>query len=449
MSRVTPDEKALAEQVDRLMPQALNDLLSLVRIPSVAAEPERHPDVAASAEAAAAMARAAGADEVEILSVPGGQPAVVASWSAPPGKPTVMLYAHHDVQPAPVDQWTSDPFEPVERDGRLYGRGAADDKAGLVAHLSAIRAHGGRPPVGVVLFVEGEEEIGSPTFTTFLAEYHDKLAADVLVVADSMNWSTEVPALTTTLRGMVECDVEVSTLARPAHSGIAAAAPDALSALCRTLAKLHADDGSVAVPGLVRSSRPAPELDEETWRAETGLLEGVSLIGNGPLTDRLWVHPSVAVLAIDAPRLSEAANVLIPTATAKVSLRLAPGQDTDEAMTALADHLRASAPWGAHVKVTPVSSGSPTQLSLDSRAARIAKGTLRDTFGNDPVEIGIGGSIPFIAELAVAYPQAAILVTGAADPGANWHGPDENLHLAMFTRVCLFETVLLHRLAEL
>jgi acetylornithine deacetylase/succinyl-diaminopimelate desuccinylase-like protein len=446
---VTPDEMALAAQVDRLLPQALNDLLSLVRIPSVAADPAHHADVAASAEAVAGMARAAGADEVELLSVPGGQPAVVASWKAQAGMPTVMLYAHHDVQPAPAEQWTSDPFEPVERNGRLYGRGAADDKAGVVAHLAAIRAHDGRPPVGVVLFIEGEEEIGSPTFSAFLAEHRERLASDVLVVADSMNWSAQVPALTTSLRGVVECDVEVRTLTKPAHSGMAAAAPDALSALSHVLASLHDADGSVAVPGLVRGTRPAPELDEDAWRAETGLLDGVSLIGTGPLTDRLWMQPSVAVLAIDAPRLSEAANVLVPRATAKVSLRLAPGQDTSEAMTALADHLRACTPWGAYVTVTPVASGTPTSLDLGSTPARLAQETLRDAFGAEPVEIGVGGSIPFIAELAVAFPQAAILVTGAGDPGANWHGPDENLHLAMFARTCLFEALFLQRLASL
>lgn len=444
---MTPDEKALAAQVERLHRQAMDDLVTLVRIPSVSAEPAHNADVAASAQAVAGMARAAGADEVEVLAVPGGRPAVVAHWTAPAGMPTVMLYAHHDVQPAPVEQWSGDPFEPVERVGRLYGRGAADDKAGVVAHLAAIRAHGGTPPVGVTLFVEGEEEIGSPTFSAFLSQYRERLAADVLVVADSINWSAEVPALTTSLRGAVQCDVEIRTLSKPAHSGMAAAAPDALTALSHVLASLHDADGSVAVPGLVRGTRPAPPLDEDAWRAETGMLDGVSLIGTGPLTDRLWMHPSIAVLAIDAPRLSEAANVLVPVATARVSMRLAPGQDPAQAMDALEAHLRANVPWGASVQVTPGASGAPTSLDLSSPAAKAALGALRDAFGQEPVEIGVGGSIPFIAELAVAYPQAAILVTGAGDPLANWHGPDENLHLGMFARVCLFEALLLHRLA--
>ncbi len=444
---MTPDEKALAEQVSRLHPAAMNDLMTLVRIPSVSAAPAHAADVAASADAVAEMARAAGADSVDVLAVDGGKPAVVARWTAPPGMPTVLLYAHHDVQPAPAQAWATDPFEPVEVDGRLYGRGAADDKAGVVAHLAAVRAHGGRPPVGVTLFVEGEEEIGSPTFAAFLAEHRALLAADVLVVADSMNWSADVPALTTSLRGLVEAVVEVRTLSKPAHSGMGSAAPDALSALSHVLASLHTDDGSVAIPGLEHGTRPAPGLDEATWRAETGVLDGVSLMGIGPLTDRLWMHPSVAVLAIDAPSLDEAANVLVPTARAKVSVRLAPGQDVHAAMDALTEHLRSNVPWGAQISVTPGGSGQSIALDLGSPPAQVATGALRDAFGADPVEIGVGGSIPFVAELAVAYPHAAILVTGAGDPESNWHGPDESVHLAMFARMCLFEALLLHRLA--
>ena len=446
---MTPDESSLAEQTNRLLPQSIEDLRSLVRIPSVSADPAHDEDVAASAAAVAEMARAAGADDVEVLAADGGKPAVVARWGAPAGAPTVLLYAHHDVQPAPAQTWTSDPFDPVERDGRLYGRGAADDKAGVMGHLSAIRAHGGRPPVGVTLFVEGEEEIGSPTFNAFLAEYRGLLAADVLVVADSMNWSVDVPALTTSLRGLVEATVEVRTLSKPAHSGMGGPAPDALSALAHVLAGLHTADGHVAIPGLVHATRPSPELDEELWRSETGVLDGVELLGSGTLTDRLWMQPSVSVLAIDAPSVAESANVLVPSARAKVSVRVAPGQDLDQAMAALAAHLTAHAPWGAQVSVVRGGSGQATWLNLTSEAAQVARGALHDAFGHEPVDIGVGGSIPFVAELALAYPQAAILITGAGDPKASWHGPDENLHLGMFARTCLFEALLLQRLATL
>jgi acetylornithine deacetylase/succinyl-diaminopimelate desuccinylase-like protein len=300
------------------------------------------------------------------------------------------------------------------------------------------------------VFVEGEEEVGSPTFGAFLAEHRDRLAADVLVVADSQNWSPDVPALTTTLRGLVDCRVEVRTLRRPVHSGLfGGAVPDALSALVRLLACLHDEAGDVAVPGLVRGSRPGPDLDEQGFRAEAGMLEGVELVGTGSLTDRIWMRPAVSVLAIDAPRVADVANILVDTAGAVVSLRLAPGQDPAAAMTALTDHLRANAPWGAQVTVLPGSAGSPTVVPGEGPLVELAREALRDAFGGaDPVEIGVGGSIPFIAELAAAYPDAAILVTGAGDPAASWHGPDENLHLAMFERVCLFEALLLARLGH-
>jgi acetylornithine deacetylase/succinyl-diaminopimelate desuccinylase-like protein len=448
VARVSPDEVALTERVSRLHPHAVDDLRTLVRIPSVSADPSHVDDVHAAAQAVVSMARAAGADEATVLAVPGGRPAVVARWEPPPGAPTVLLYAHHDVQPAPAEAWETDPFDPVEREGRLYGRGAADDKAGVVAHLAAVRAHGGRPPTGVTLFVEGEEEVGSPTFGEFLAEHRALLAADVLVVADSMNWSPDVPALTTTLRGLVEVDVEVRTLARAAHSGMGGAAPDALTALAHVLASLHTADGKVAVPGLVAGTRPGPDLDATRWRDDTGVLDGVSLLGRGPLTDRLWMQPSVAVLAVDAPGLAEAANVLVPSARARVSMRIAPGQDPATAQAALRDHLVAAAPWGAHVEVVDGATGRPVSLGASSRAAGVAQRCLRDAFGHDPVQIGVGGSIPFIAELAESYPDAVILVTGAGDPEASWHGPNENLHLGMFARTCAFEALLLHRLAQ-
>jgi cysteinylglycine-S-conjugate dipeptidase len=446
---VRPDDTLLADRVRHLQPQAVADLTDLVRIRSVSADPGRAGEVEQSAAWVAEQAARAGATRVDVLSIDGGLPAVVATWPAPPGAPTVLLYAHHDVQPADPAGWASDPFEPVERDGRLYGRGAADDKAGVLAHVTALRAHDGRPPVGVTLFVEGEEEVGSPTFAAFLAAHRDRLRADVLVVADSQNWSPDVPALTTTLRGLVDCVVEVRTLRRAVHSGMfGGAAPDALSALARLLATLHDENGDVAVPGLVAGSRTGPDQDEATFRAEAGMLDGVALVGTGSLADRLWMRPALSVLAIDAPRLRDAANILVPSASAMVSLRLAPGQDPDAAMAALRSHLERHTPWGAQVTVRPGARGAPTTVPAGGPAVAVARQALRDAFGAEPVEIGVGGSIPFIAELAAAFPDAAILVTGAGDPAANWHGPDESLHLGMFERVCLFEALLLARLAS-
>ena len=241
----------LGTRVREILPDVRRDLEDLVRIESVWSDPDRRPEVHRSADAVAGMLRKAGFASVEIVDA-GGAPAVIAHHPAPPGAPTVLLYAHHDVQPeGDAAQWDSPPFEPLERDGRLYGRGTADDKAGIATHLAAFRAHGGRPPVGVTVFVEGEEECGSPSLGALLAAHGAKLAADVIVIADSDNWTAEIPALTVSLRGLADCVVEVATLDHGLHSGLwGGAVPDALTALVRLLATLHDDDGNVAVAGL-------------------------------------------------------------------------------------------------------------------------------------------------------------------------------------------------------
>ncbi|SFO21851.1 Acetylornithine deacetylase/Succinyl-diaminopimelate desuccinylase [Pseudonocardia ammonioxydans] len=446
----TPPPAELAEAVAAVLPGARTDLETLVRIPSIWADPAHAEDTRRSAEAVAGLARDAGAAEVRTIAAEGGAPAVVAHWPAPEGMPTVMLYAHHDVQPTGGDdQWSSPPFEPTERDGRLYGRGAADDKAGVMTHLAVLRAYGGTPPVGVVLFVEGEEESGSPTLTALLEQHRDRLAADVIVIADAANPAVDVPALTTSLRGLVDVVVDVSMLERPAHSGVyGGPVGDALTALCRTLATLHDDKGDVAVPGLVRGSSDAPDPDEATYRSDAGLLDGVEFLGTGSIPDRVNHAPAVAVLGLDAPRVAEAANVLIPRARAMVSMRLAPGQDALEARQALTEHLERNVPWGAHVSVTPGSGvAEPFSLSSTGEVYDHARAAFSSAYGTAAVETGIGGSIPFIAEFARSFPGAAVLVTGVGDPASRWHGIDESLHLEMFGKGVLAEALLLHRLA--
>jgi acetylornithine deacetylase/succinyl-diaminopimelate desuccinylase-like protein len=441
----------VASAVQRVLPSVRADLERLVRIPSVSADPDAGDQVRASADFVAELAQGAGAETVEILSVDDGAPAVVAAWPAPAGKPTVLLYAHHDVQPTgPVAEWTSDPFVPTERDGRLYGRGAADDKAGLAGHFAALRAFDGRPPVGVVLFVEGEEEIGSPTFTSFLEAYRDKLAADVIVVADSVNLSIETPAVTTSLRGLVDCFVEVNVLDQAVHSG-AHGGPvlDALTELCRLLAKLHDENGDVAVPGLVTDEVFDVELDEAQVRDEAGILEGVELSGTGSLANRLWAKPAISVLAIDAPAVAEASNILVHKARAKVSMRTAPSQDWHKAMDALVDFLKANADHGVQVGVTPHSMGDGCRLDDTSAAYAAADQAYQEAFGVAPARIGMGGSIPFIADFQRLFPDAAVLVTGVEDPESAAHGIDESLHLGQFAKVCLAEALFLERLASL
>ncbi len=329
-----------------------------MRIPSVSDVAGDAPQVRTSAEAVARFLGEAGFPEVDIVEE-GGRPAVLARHPAPEGAPTVLLYAHHDVQPPGDDaDWDSPPFEPTERGDRLYGRGAADDKAGIAAHLAAYLAHGGQPPVGVTVFVEGEEESGSDSLPHILRLHRTRLASDVIVVADSGNWDIGVPALTTSLRGLANCVVEVRTLEHAVHSGMwGGLVPDALVVLARLLASLHNDAGDVAVTGLV--SGPASDLTypEERIRAESSLLDEVSFIGAGSAVERLWTKPAIAVTGIDAPATAHASNTLVAVARAKVSLRVAPGDDARRALAALTRHLEAHVPWGAR------GSGSSTATS--------------------------------------------------------------------------------------
>ncbi|MEU4193121.1 dipeptidase [Kribbella sp. NPDC026611] len=439
----------LSAAIDRVLPSVRADLEDLIRIPSVSYEPARAADVQRSAEATAALFEAEGF-AVKIVRAGEGAPAVIAKKAAPAGKPTVLLYAHHDVQPTgPVEQWTSEPFVPTERGDRLYGRGAADDKAGIAAHLAAVRAFGNDLPVGVTVFVEGEEEIGSPTLLQLLAEYSEELAADAIVIADSGNWEIGRPALTVSLRGLVETYVEVRTLEHAVHSGLfGGPIPDALSALCRLLATLHDAKGDVAVDGLHASRAADVDYGEDRLRAESSVLDSVRLTGTGSLVDRLWTRPAISVVGIDAPSVAEASNTLIPVARAKISLRVAPGDDAVKASAALTDHLERNVPWGAQVTVTEGQTGQPCSVNARGAGYEAARSAFQEAWGVEPVDMGMGGSIPFIAEFQQAFPQASILVTGVEDPDTRAHGIDEGLHLAEFRKVCLAEALLLQNLAN-
>jgi cysteinylglycine-S-conjugate dipeptidase len=439
----------LRSQVQAVLPSVRADLERLVAIESVSADPDRQAEVQHSAEAVSALFVAEGFD-TKIVSADGGAPAVIARKPAPPGAPTVMLYAHHDVQPeGNHEEWDSPPFVATQRGDRLYGRGCADDKAGVVAHLGALRALGDELAVGVTVFVEGEEEIGSPTLSAFLAEFHEELAADVIVIADSGNWDIGIPALTTSLRGLVRADVEVRTLTHAVHSGMwGGLVPDALMALNRVLASLHDDQGNVAVAGLHSGPAASVNYPEARLRAESGIANGVNWIGSGTAVERLWTKPAVTVTGIDAPKVDGASNTLTPVARAKVTVRLAPGDRSTTAFANLQRHLQEHAPWGAQVVVTLVDAGEAIQITASGPAYEAARAAFAEAWdGVAPVDMGVGGSIPFIAEFLEAYPQASVLVTGVEDPDTRAHGINEGLHWPEFERVVLAEALLLRNLA--
>lgn len=440
-------------RVQQLLPQIRTDLEDLVRIPSVSADPARAHEVRRSAEAVADLLRAEDFDSVDIVSAreDGGAPAVIAHKAGPAGAPTVLLYAHHDVQPEnDHDEWDSAPFEPTERDGRLYARGAADDKAGIAAHLGAVRVFGDDLPVSVTLFIEGEEEVGSDTLPDLLREHRDRLAADVIVIADSANWDIGVPALTTSLRGLVRADVEVRTLTHAVHSGMwGGLVPDALIALSRLIASFHDDAGDVAIEGLHRGPAADVEYPEERLRTESGANPGVEWIGTGPVVERLWTKPSLSITGLDAPAVDGASNTLVPAARAKVSLRIAPGDTAENALECLRRHCERHVPWGAELGFSVVDTGEATAIDATGPAYDAARAAFTEAWdGTAPVDMGIGGSIPFIAEFLETFPDASVLVTGVEDPDTRAHGANEGLHLAEFERVVLAEALLLRNLAQ-
>lgn len=434
-----------SDKVQEIFPALRKDLENLVRIPSVSADAFDQKFVAQSADAVAELLRGVGIEDVRVVTAGSSRPAIIARIPAPEGQPTVLLYAHHDVQPpGPDSAWQTEPFVPTERNGRLYGRGAADDKAGVIAHIGALRTLGTDLGVGVTVFIEGEEEIGSPYFTQFLSEFKDDLRADAIVVADSSNWKVGVPALTTSLRGLVDCVVDVEVTTHAVHSGMfGGPVLDSLTLLSRLIATLHTDEGDVAVAGLVHGEDPTVDYDEADLRADAGVLPEFQLAGTGPLTSRLWTKPAISVIGIDAPTVALSSNTIQPKASAKLSMRIAPGQDPAAAMVALRSHLESNAPFGAKVTVHDGELGKPFLAKEDTPAMVAARNAFAEAWGVEPVDIGIGGSIPFIADLLEVYPSAEILVTGVEDPDSRAHGANESVHLAELEKVVLAEALLL------
>lgn len=436
----------------QLFPGVRDELVRLARIPSVSAEGSDAREVRRSADATAALLRESGFADVRLLDeVAGAHPAVYGVARGPAGSGRLLLYAHHDVQPpGDLSLWKSPPFEPAEREGRLYGRGTADDKAGIVVHAAALRAWGGRPPLDVAVFVEGEEETGSMHLPGFLKQYRDLLRADAIVVADCSNWAIGEPALTTSLRGIVDCLIEVRTLDHGVHSGkFGGPVPDALTVLCRLIASLHDEAGNVAVRGL-HSEPPPPdaELSEDDLRERAGVHQGVRLIGEGSLAHRVWGRPSISVTGMDAPAVAGAANALVPWARASISMRLAPGDNAQRACLALKDHLSRYDSWGAALTVTESRLGEPHRIDSSGPAFSAYRRACLDTWGRAPKEPGSGGSLPLVAALADTFPDMAVLLAGIDDPDSRAHAENESVHLGELRKCLASETVLLGYLAQ-
>lgn len=425
-------------------------LEDLVRIPSISAPGYDRSDVRRAAEHIARLLEEAGFSNTQLLDVENGNPAVFGEIAAPEGAPTLLLYAHYDVQPpGPMEDWETGPFQPFEKDGRLYGRGVSDDKAGVIMHLGAVAAHGDDLPVGVQIFFEGEEEAGSLSLEQILEEHSDLLHPDVIIIGDGGNWAVGVPAFLTSLRGLAAVSVELRTLNSPVHSGqYGGVFPDALTAMVRLLSSLHDDDGNVAVPGLVSDEVEGLDVSTELARELAGALEGVEEIGTGSIPSRLWTRPSISVLALDAPRVSEAINQLVPVSRAKVSMRIAPGENSAEALDKLKAHLVENTPWGAKLEFLHEERGDASTLDTSNFAVEAWSEAFEEAYGNKAVHMGAGGSIPFIATFAELFPDAPILVIGCGDPTSAIHAPNESQDLADLEKATLAEAIAFSLLAS-
>ena len=452
-------ESAVLEAVALGIPSALSDLGALVRIPGIAWPAFDQTQLERSADAVAELARNTGVfDDVRVLRANVddtdelGQPAVLATRAARNGRPTILLYAHHDVQPPGDDDlWETPPFEPTVRDGRLYGRGAADDKAGIMAHIAALRAVGevlgDDLDLGVSLFIEGEEEYGSRSFARFLRDNADALRADAIVVADSGNLDSHTPGLTVSLRGNARFTLTIRTLEHASHSGMfGGAVPDAMMAAVTLLSTLWDADGAVAVAGMTSREGSTPPYPEETLRDETGLLPGAAPIGRDDILGRIWNKPSITITGIDATSVAQASNTLLPEVSVVISARVAPGQSASDAYAALEAHLRERAPFGAELTFSDVDLGDGFLVDTAGWAVELTRGAMSDGYGADPVDLGVGGSIPFIADLVREFPGAQILVTGVEDPHSRAHSPNESLHLETFRNAVRTEALMLTRM---
>jgi len=449
------------EDVRERVQSAWDDVVSVlnkkISLAAVSAKGIAGEHMQKSAQYVAGVLREVGIDaRVEQSTNPDGTPGafeVVGSRIVNPSAPTVLLYAHHDVQPVPdPSEWETNPFEGTERDGRLYGRGSADDGGGIAIHYGALRALSDDLRVNIKVFIEGEEEMGSPSFIPFIESHKDEFESDVIIVADSGNWSAEIPSLTTSLRGNTDVDVKVKVLGHQVHSGqFGGPILDAYTLASMLIASLYNEAGDLAVPG-IEAEEPVGglqrDLDEAQVRADASVVDSYKLAGTGSLAARMWTKPSLTVIGMDAHPVEGSFNVIAHETKLRLSLRTAPSQRPEEAQKALCDFLVSHAPFGAEVTAEPIDNGMGWAMDPDAVATKDALASMRDAFGVEPVNKGEGGSIPFIPELQRIFPKAQVLVTGPEDPKSNAHSPNESISLPGLRGNIVTEALLLDRLGE-
>ena len=441
------------ESVAALMPQLKDDLARLVAIPSLSVlgyPAETHPKLKEAFDESARLFEDAGVTIGAPLELPDTAPVLMGEIPAPDGAPTVLLYSHYDVVPVgDEDKWESPPFEATERDGAIYGRGAADTKSNILMHVGAIRAWGGKPPVGIKIVIEGQEEVGGGAFGTFPTIRPELFQADAMVIGDMGSVRPGVPTLTIALRGMMAVTVEARTLAGPKHSGqFGGAAPDALLALIRALGSMHDVNGDVAVQGLRREPWSGASYTDDEFRALSEMLPGTEFLGTGELAERIWSGPALTVTGIDALPVDGAVNAVVPYARAKVSGRIHPQQDPLEAQAALVRHFESLSPYGVSLVVHTAETGTGFAAETGGPAYAAARDALADAWGGETVSIATGGSIPLVNYLQQAAPHAEMILMGTTDGFANIHAPNERVLVAEFENAVLAEAEFFGRYAS-
>ena len=442
--------ESAAETVKRLMPDLKAKLAQLVAIPSISSPgfPEPRQPLVDAYELVVALLRDAGVERLDTLSLPGTAPVVVGSIPPPAGAPTVLLYGHYDVVPAGEEsEWDSPPFVPTERDGAMFGRGAADSKSNVMVHVGALRAYGGRPPVGIKLVIEGQEEVGS-ALNAYPPTDPELFRADAMLIADMGSLRPGVPTLTVALRGTAMLTIEVTTLAGPKHSGqYGGAAPDALIVLLHALATLHDEHGDVAVTGLRREEWAGASYSDEEFRELAEVLPERPLFGTGGLGSRVWSGPAITVTGIDVPSVDNAVNAVSPHSRAALNLRVHPEQDAAEAQAALIRHFEEVRPFGVALQVQPGATGNGFAAATDGPAYTAAQDALAAAWGSPTVSVATGGSIPLVEALQAAVPEAEILLLGATDGYSNIHAPNERVLLDEFEKAIVAEAEFFGRFA--
>jgi len=446
------DESQVKASARAMMPEIIDELAELVTHASCAFPGFPPEPVHAAHAQVMRMFENAGFAVEELDLEGGGYPAVWGEIPAPEGAPTVLLYGHYDVQPAPMEQgWTTDPWTPtVKDDGRMYGRGAADDKSGAAIHAGTLRVFGGKPPVGIKVIIEGEEETLSH-LEAYVENHPERFKADCMIIADMGNIECGLPVLTTMLRGHVQCTVEVRTIDHPLHSGVfGGPVPDAFVALMRLLNTLWDDRGNTIVPGLHKFDWPGADYPEPLVREMAGVLPAVHINGDASIGSMLWSQPNATVIGIDGvPCIADAGNVLLPVARAKVAMRIAPGADPKAELAKLMAYLEENAPWGVQVEVNEVKASDAFMAPKGGPAMAAAMDALRDAYdGIEPSEVGSGGSIPLLETLMKASPGAEFILLGAEDAKANIHGANESVHPDEIERMIVAQALLIQKLAD-